>query len=96
LEGTTMEQSISEAVAEKARELLVLAETVEAPSVLEYEAAVAIRCGDILAEVRRLQTIVGLRRAQSVRFLLGQGLSYAAVGAACGISRQRAEQIAKK
>ena len=91
-----MEQEIREAVAEKARELLVLAETIVEDDPLLYEATVATRCGQILEQVRRLQGTVGLRRAQSVRFLLSQGLTYAQVGAACGISRQRAEQIAKK
>lgn len=77
-------------------ELLVLVEQVDEPSGLQTEAAVAVRCGEVLNEVREMQKMVGDRRAQAVRYLLSQGLSFAQVGAAIGVSRQRAEQLSSK
>lgn len=77
-------------------DLLKLVEDIEERTDLETEAAVAIRCGEVLTEVRAMQRMIGDRRAQSVRFMLRQGLSYAEIGAAIGVSRQRAEQLASK
>lgn len=59
-------------------------------------ASVAVRAGNALQQLLDLQQQVGRQRAEAIRGMLDEGMSYAEVGATIGLSRQRIEQIVNR
>jgi len=73
----------------------LIADDGEASSVYDL-AMVAVRAGNALQHLLDLQQQVGQQRAAAIRAMLAQGMSYAEVGVAIGLSRQRIEQIVNR
>lgn len=66
------------------------------PDLAVAEGQVASNITDTLNELRAIQTRLLARRKAAVRMMVAQGLSYAEVAQAVGISRQRVEQLVNR